>query len=554
MTATGRTAAIAAIAGFLTLCTAPAQGGGTTTLPIPVRTTFLYTAPEDAATFGTPHALSSLGLKPGDRMRIETVGVVTFCTDPGCAFVNPTAVAAFTAGAAPSATTTLATGLPDADTPRSYFGNVETRIPGVFFVPGGPFAAEVTVPAGAAVLWLGFSDSVYMDNGGSLSAIVTADPAAPVFPMNVVSSITPQSATASATFFPRAGDAGRTVSTYVFAMAPAAAVKLDGPKDAAVPCVLAQMNAAGQLQGVNSASNLQAALTGVLSSQGQSVSILNNVPTPNVAGATFFVGYGTSAADMIEQGANRSALTVPGDVTCKPAPPQTGWWWNPAEDGRGFSIEVHGNNLFFAAFLYDVSGRSTWHVATGPVSLDGSLFTNRLLSASGGQTLGGAYPGRPTLADAGAITLAFHSATEGTLVWAGGSVPIQRLPFVPSGLTGSNPANTPESGWWWNEAESGRGFFLEWQDGSLDIAGYMYDEAGNPLWYLTVGTMATPGGNTFNGSWWSFANGQTLTGAWKPNTRTSTNVAPLTITFSGPDTALMTLPNGRSTALKRHRF
>jgi hypothetical protein len=31
-------------------------------------------------------------------------------------------------------------------------------------------------------------------------------------------------------------------------------------------------------------------------------------------------------------------------------------------------------------------------------------------------------------------------------------------------------------------------------------------------------------------------------------------VAPVTVTFSGPDTALMTLPGGRTTALRRHRF
>ena len=324
--------------------------------------------------------------------------------------------------------------------------------------------------------------------------------------------------------------------------------------DTPVPCVLAQLDATGQLQAVGSASDLQAAVTSVLSSQGQSVTLLNNVPTPNVAGATFFVGYGSSAASMIADGVNRSALTVPGTVTCKPEPPQTGWWWNPAEDGRGFSIEVHGNNLFFAAFLYDVSGRSTWYVASGPVSLDGTLFTNRLYGARGGQTLGGAYPGRPTLRDEGAITLAFNTASQGTLVWPGGTVPIQRFSIVPNGLESANPAGTPESGWWWNEAESGRGFFLEWQAGTLDIAGYMYDEAGESVWYLTVGTMTPGASNSFSGSWWSYGNGQTLAGAWRPNTRLSTTVAPLAITFSGPDTALMTLPNGRTTAIRRHRF
>ena len=100
---------------------------------------------------------------------------------------------------------------------------------------------------------------------------------------------------------------------------------------------------------------------------------------------------------MINGGTNRSVVSLPGPVACMPQPPQTGWWWNPAEDGRGFSIEVRGNNIFFASFLYDVSGRSTWYVSTGPVSLDGSLYSGDLLSAKNGQTLGGSYPGFPAL-------------------------------------------------------------------------------------------------------------------------------------------------------------
>ena len=409
-------------------------------------------------------------------------------------------------------------------------------------------------------------DSVATDEGTSTFTLSIPTVPPPVFPMTVASRIDAQRASATATFQPRPQDVGQTTRVFVFAVAPAPLVRgaatakaaqlswmASSPQAEAVGCVLAQLNASGQLQAV-SASSLQAAITGVLSSQGQSVTILDNVATPNVAGATFYVGYGASGDAMLDTGVNRSAVTVPGNVVCQPAPPQTGWWWNPAEDGRGFSIEVRGSSIFLASFLYDVSGRSTWYVSTGPVSLDGSLYRGELLSAKGGQNLGGPYPGRPTLKSEGPITLALNSASQGTLVWPGGVVPIQRFNIVPNGLTGTNVPSTPESGWWWNEAESGRGFFLEWQSNTLDIAGYMYDEAGDPVWYLTVGTMATPGGDTFTGSWWSYGNGQTLTGAWRPNARLSTTVAPLSITFTGPDTALMTLPNGRSTALKRHRF
>ena len=318
---------------------------------------------------------------------------------------------------------------------------------------------------------------------GTMTAVRDQPP--PVFPMTVSSVINASTASVSADINYRPQDVGTTGSVYVFAVAPStivrngqdakamrlgfakgAAIKADAP----VSCVLAQLSQAGQMVAVT-ADQLQAYLSGVLSAQGASVAILNGVPTASVAGATFFVGYGTSATSMIDGGINRGAVTVPGSLVCDPQPPQTGWWWNPLEDGRGFSLEVRGNNIFFAAFLYDVSGRSTWYVSTGPVSLDGSYYKGDLLSASGGQTLGGAYPGFPTLTSAGPITITFHNASTGTIVWPGGTVPIQRFNIVPNGLNLAPVTGQPENGWWWNEAEAGRGFFLEWQGGNLDIAG-----------------------------------------------------------------------------------
>ena len=148
----------------------------------------------------------------------------------------------------------------------------------------------------------------------------------PVFPMTVRSNIDAVQATASADIQFRPQDVGTTGSVYVFALAPATRVQgsqaadvfkvgiAEGPAakaDAPVACVLAQLNAAGQMVAVN-ANNLLAYLSGVLSSSGASVSILNNVPTINVAGATFFVGYGPDATSMINGGVNRSAVTVPG--------------------------------------------------------------------------------------------------------------------------------------------------------------------------------------------------------------------------------------------------
>jgi len=362
----------------------------------------------------------------------------------------------------------------------------------------------------------------------------------------------------------RGQDIGTTASVFAFAVAPSTSVpgpiakdarlagyvaKRGGVKDDSVACVLAQLKASGQLQSV-SASSMQAYVSGVLGSQGQAVNLLNS--TSSASGATFYVGYGANGTTMINNGTNRSAVTVPGAVTCQPQAPQTGWWWNPAQPGRGFSIEVQGQHIFFAAFHYDVSGRSTWNVASGPTSLDGSLFNGDLLAVAGGQTLGGPYKGSPNVSKVGTLTLAFSDAAHGTMIWPGETVPIERMNLVPGGLDAAAQPNQPESGWWWNPQESGRGFFIEWQAGYADIAGYMYDDAGNPVWYITVN--ATPDARAMSGSWWTYANGQTMGGPWKQNTQTSNNVAPMTIQFSAPDTAIMTLPNGRTTALTRQRY
>ena len=55
-------------------------------------------------------------------------------------------------------------------------------------------------------------------------------------------------------------------------------------------------------------------------------------------------------------------------------------------------------------------------------------------------------------------------------------------------------AFTPESGFWWNRNETGSGYAIEIQDNYLFVALYVYDQAGNPIWY-TAG--ATLGGNYF---------------------------------------------------------
>lgn len=108
--------------------------------------------------------------------------------------------------------------------------------------------------------------------------------------------------------------------------------------------------------------------------------------------------------------------------------PEAGWWWNPAEPGRGFAIEKQGNNLMIAGFLYDANGAATWYTAAGPMT-NSSTFTHTLDTFANGQCMNCAYKAPSQGASVGEIELNFTSTTSGTLKWPGGQIPIQRFIF-----------------------------------------------------------------------------------------------------------------------------
>jgi hypothetical protein len=162
--------------------------------------------------------------------------------------------------------------------------------------------------------------------------------------------------------------------------------------------------------------------------------------------------------------------------TAARAAPEVGWYWNPAESGRGFFVESQNGVTFIGAYLYDTDGHALWLVAGGPND-DPYNFTGPLYYKTGGQTLYGSYVAPGAAVIAGNITVHFTDDTHATVTWPGGSVSIERQVF------GSGEADFPAfSGWWWNADESGRGYSLELQGDKLFIVGFMYDDAGTQSW------------------------------------------------------------------------
>ena len=429
-----------------------------------------------------------------------------------------------------------------------------------------------------------FALIVHANGGGTLqlagSFSVSKVSLIQVFPMVVTgaASVATPIASVSVAIQYRPQDVGTSGSVYVFALAPTSIVKGAALKGGAGPddpashitlkstpsvgtktgplgCVLAQLNSAGQLTAV-SASNLQAFLTGVLSAGGAAVNILNNISTATIQGSTFYVGVGTTGSNMISGGVHNNVVTVPGTQLCQPFAPQTGWWWDPTQRDRGYGIEVRGSNLFYTSFINNPSGAPSWMVASGPTALDGSLFQATLVSYANGQTLSGPFKAPTGPTSEGLITISTATATQGTMIWPSGTRSIERMSFAPNAVNALPQPNQPESGWWWNTTEPGRGYFIEWQKGFASVTGYMYDDAGKPVWYQAMASTTDP--RVVNGTWSIFGNGYPLTQAGstinRKMARLTDNFQPLSLRFSDATNGTLTLPGGRNIAITRLRF
>jgi hypothetical protein len=428
---------------------------------------------------------------------------------------------------------TIAERLPECNQPFSHSGsfsatNLNLSQPGTF--NGSLFIANGDVNAHSVngVCSPTYSDATFPYTGtwdgraGTLALVgseevaiarftANVSSAPPVFPMAVTASITPTVSSATAVIQPRAQDAGQNVAVFVFAHAPASkvrgakrasaaspiAVKLRDEPD---PCVLAQVDSGGNLFAV-SASTMQAAITGTLSAQGQSVTILNNVATPNVAGATMFVGYGASANAMLGNGVYQGAVTVAGASTCSaalatsatPDSPGalTGLWWNASESGWGIHFTQRRNIVFAAWYTYDAAGNPKWYVApncTMPAGTSGTsgTCTGPLYEVNGPRFFGTPFtsPTASQVTTAGNLSITFANANSASMTYTVGSqtrtLPIVRQEFG-SGLV---PPAVDYTDLWWNPSESGWGMAIAHRFGLVFLAWYVYDATGRPVWYV----------------------------------------------------------------------
>lgn len=395
---------------------------------------------------------------------------------------------------------------------------------------------------------------------------------AQVFPIRVTSNITPTTASASAEISPPSQLVGTSGSVFVFAHARQSALTsasaTAGPGTDAKngtgpdPCVLAQLDSSGRLRSATP-STMQAYTSGVLSSQTQAVTILNNVPTPNVAGASFLVGYGSSASAMISSGLYQGAVSVTGTSGCSaallagaaPASPSalSGLWWNPNESGWGISFTQRRNIVFGAWYTYDSAGRPKWYVASScamPSGVTGTTGTcNGTLYQVTGPTFFGSQfnPSLAQVAAVGSLQVSFTGPNSATMTYTvngqSRTVPIERQTLQ----SGSNPPAVDYTDLWWNASESGWGMVITQQYGVIFIAWYVYDNSGNPVWYVAPNCPVV--GSSCTGAVYS-TTGPPLGPTFNPSAVQATAVGTISVTFSDANNASVSYTIGGTSGTK----
>jgi hypothetical protein len=113
-------------------------------------------------------------------------------------------------------------------------------------------------------------------------------------------------------------------------------------------------------------------------------------------------------------------------------------------------------------------------------------------------------------------------------------------------------AAAPQSGLWWNSLESGRGYALDAQGGTLVVTTFAYGPDGRMQWYYADGPLQS-GGASWSGTLLKFDFGQPLTGAYRAPT-ISGNEGAVSISFASRSTGTMTLPGGRQIQIERQNF
>lgn len=242
-----------------------------------------------------------------------------------------------------------------------------------------------------------------------------------------------------------------------------------------------------------------------------------------------------------------------GSARAQAVVPQNGYWVSPGETGRSYAVEIKNGRLFFAIMYYDTDHTSKWAISNGPM-VTPLTYTGPMLVYRNGQVLHSGFKPPAGYEQVGTLNLTFTSATTATLVWPGGTTALVRNNIIPGGVAAGRAANMPETGWYWQPTEAGRGWFFESQGNTVLLTGVMYEAGGPTEWIATTGPMVSP--YFYMGSFASYSGGAALGEAYHAPTQMN-DMGYVTMLYSlnaGDTSSTLWLGTGVTTQLVRFNF
>lgn len=111
--------------------------------------------------------------------------------------------------------------------------------------------------------------------------------------------------------------------------------------------------------------------------------------------------------------------------------PESGLWWNPAESGRGYAIEIQDNVLQILVYAYDNDRTSAFFVGAGPMQSN-SQWSAPLDGSTSGQCLTCNYEGRPIILNGagGTASIVFDTEAKARMTIGSRVIPIERFNFA----------------------------------------------------------------------------------------------------------------------------
>ncbi len=189
----------------------------------------------------------------------------------------------------------------------------------------------------------------------------------------------------------------------------------------------------------------------------------------------------------------------------------TGWWYDATAPGTGMAIEIQDSNkLFLAWFVYDKNGNTTWYASGGSLA-NPTTYVGQLYKFTGWAWGSESYS-TPTNQVVGSITLVFNKGSNDIVNFTAtvdGKIVSSSFSSFMKDFAPGNKDSRDLTGWWYDPAYDGMGFYLDARGGKMAMVWYNYREDHSPRWWTSTAPFAD-GASTYTGSLDGWKNGQCI--------------------------------------------